>query len=159
MRFFKSFLIVCFALFAGLVSAETTLVITHPAVSAPTYLDLGQPGQSVGDIRIFHFTAMSSDGSTVTTDWILTTTSVDVKTKTENRITTAVFSFGDGTQNQINIQGVAQYPTVEATLEESQSAKRSVVGGTGRFADDIGWMETTHLKDGTWQHVLHLKKP
>ncbi len=151
-------LLVGFLVVSGLSMAETKIVVTHPEIEPPTVLDHGKHGQSIGDIRIWQFDAKANDGSSVTTDWILTTTGVVESTGMEYRITSAVFSFGDGTDDQIVIQGVAQYPSAKATLEQSKPTKRAITGGTGKFAGASGWIESTHLKNaGGWEHVLHLK--
>lgn len=156
----------CFAIltmtFSSLSLAERLITVTHPEVPAATLLDHGAPGQSIGDIRLWHFKANSDDGAELMTDWIMTTTGVNPssagnESKIESRITSAVFSFGNGTNDQIIIQGVALYPSVRATLKESSPTPRAITGGTGKFAGVGGWVETTHLKDGTWKHVLHLQ--
>ena len=144
--------------FSGLSMAERLVTVTHPEVPAATLLDHGAPGQSIGDIRLWHFKATADDGTELMTDWIMTTTGVNISPPgVESRITSAVFSFGNGTNDQIIIQGVAMYPSARATLVESSPTARAVTGGTGKFAGVGGWVETTHLKDGTWKHVLHLQ--
>jgi hypothetical protein len=159
MSFIKS-LVMASAIIASSMSvaAETKITVSHPEIAAPTYIDHGKPGQSIGDIRIWQFEAKANDGALVTTDWILTTTGVAPDSGMEYRITSAVFSFGEGTSDQIVIQGVAQYPSVKATLDQSVPTRRAITGGTGKFAGAGGWVESTHLPNGAgWQHVLHLK--
>lgn len=138
--------------------AATRIVVSHPEIEAPTFIDQGKPGQSIGDVRIWQFEAKANDGTVVTTDWILTTTGVAVDTGMEYRITSAVFSFGNGTKDQVVIQGIAQYPSVKATLDQSMPTHRAITGGTGKFAGVRGWVETMHLPDGGgWKHTLYLK--
>lgn len=159
MRFLKPLLVV-FAIITSSVSiaAERKIVVSHPEITAPTYIDHGASGQSIGDVRIWQFEAKANDGALVTTDWILTTTGFVPDSGMEYRITSAVFSFGAGTADQIVIQGVAQYPSVKATLDQSVPTRRAITGGTGKFAGAGGWMESTHLPNGGgWQHVLYLK--
>jgi len=147
-----------FLLFTNLVFAETVITVTHPEVPAPTLLDHGAKGQSIGDVRLWHFKAKASNSSEVMTDWIMTTTSVSEETSgMESRITSAVFSFNSGQKDQIIIQGVASYPSLKSSLVESSPTARAITGGTGKFAGVGGWVETTHLADGSWQHVLHIK--
>lgn len=142
---------------AGAAQAQSTLTITHPEVPAPTLLDLGEPGESVGDMRLWHFQAQADDGSEVRVDWRMTTTGVNAPEKgVDSRISTGIFSVGD-TSNQIILEGVALYPGKESTMEVSSSTVRVVVGGSGRFAGAGGWVETTHLDDGSWKHVFHLE--
>ena len=156
--FFRQFVASIFLLFMGLVCAQTVITVTHPEVPAPTLLDHGSKGQSVGDVRLWHFKAKANNSTEVMTDWIMTTTSVSEESGgMESRITSAVFSFGSGSKDQIIIQGVASYPGTKATLVESSPTARAITGGTGKFAGAGGWVETTHLTDGSWQHVLRIK--
>lgn len=137
--------------------AQNKIVITHPKVDPPTYLDNGKPGQSVGDVRIFQFPAKADDGTNVLTDWILTTTGLADEKGAEYRITSAVISFGTGTNDQIVIQGIAKYSSASATLKEATVTKRAITGGTGKFGGVGGWIETEHLSDGSWRHTLYIK--
>lgn len=133
-----------------------TITVSHPEVPAPTYVDLGDEGPSVGDIRLWHFDATADEGSTVQTDWVMTTTGVDVpEAGVQARITTGVFSFGS-TGDQLILEGAALYPGEGATLKVSSSTIRSIIGGSGKHAGASGWVESIHRDDGTWQHVFHL---
>ncbi len=157
MRMLKIILVVVSMFAASLSIADTKIIITHPEVPPPTFLDFGKSGQSVGDVRIWHFDAKTDSGSKLTTDWIMTTTGLVSDKGIEYRITSAVFSFDDGTKDQLVIQGVAKYPSAKATLEEASSTRRAITGGTGKFAGIGGWVETVHLPDGSWQHTLYIK--
>jgi len=157
MKIFKSILITLAMLTSTLILAETKIIVTHPEVPPATLLDHGKPGQSIGDVRLWHFPAKANDGSAVMTDWIMTTTGVVGDKGVEYRITSAVFSFDDGTKDQIVIQGVAKYASAKATLEESTSTRRAITGGTGKFGGIGGWIETEHLSDGSWRHTLYVK--
>lgn len=138
--------------------AETTVTISHPEVTAPTLIDQGEPGESVGDVRIFHFDAEADDGSAVRVDWVMTTTAIDAPSKgIDSRISTGVFSMGEDAATQLILQGVAFYPGKEATMKVSSSAIRVIAGGSGRFAGARGWVESIHLDDGSWQHVFHIE--
>jgi hypothetical protein len=149
---------VTLALFISCLSlAQTKIIVTHPEVPPPTYLDHGKPGQSIGDVRLWHFPAKTDDGTNLTTDWIMTTTGIVSDKGMEYRITSAVFSFDDGTKDQIVIQGVAKYPSAKATLEEHTNTRRAITGGTGKFGGVGGWIETEHLSDGSWRHILYIK--
>lgn len=133
-----------------------TVTVNHPEVQPPTFLDLGDEGPSVGDVRLFHFDGTSDDGSVVSTDWVMTTTAVDTpETGVQVRMVTGVFSFGnDG--DQLILEGVALYPGEGATLKVSSSTIRSIIGGSGEYAGASGWVESIHNDDGTWQHTFHI---
>jgi hypothetical protein len=137
--------------------AQSTLTITHGEIPKPTFLDHGEPGRSVGDIRIWNFDAKASNGDAVNTNWIMTTTGINQSKGIEQRIVNAAFYFNGSTDNQILIQGVAEYRITKAALEESVTTRRAIIGGTGKYANAQGWMETKHLPNGNWQHVLNLK--
>lgn len=139
-------------------SAETTITVTHPATPTPTFIDNGTPGKSVGDVRIFHFNGTADDGGTVRTDWIMTTTGIGtLEENVDSRITLGVFSFDDGPEDQLLLQGVAFYPNGNSTLKASSSTIRAIIGGTGAFAGASGWVDSNHLEDGTWRHVFHIE--
>ena len=140
MHLFKILVVSGILLASNMSMAATKIVVSHPEIEAPTFIDHGKPGQSIGDVRIWQFEAKANDGTVVTTDWILTTTGVAVETGVEYRITSAVFSFGDGTKDQVVIQGIAQYPSVKATLDQSTPTRRAITGGTGKFAGVGGWV-------------------
>lgn len=60
MKRFISAVAVTFAL-AGPAVAEQSLTISHGPVPTPTYIDLGAPGDSVGDQRIWQFNGQTDD--------------------------------------------------------------------------------------------------
>lgn len=141
----------------GAAQAQSIVTVTHPEVPVPTLIDLGETGESVGDMRLWHFDGEADDGGEVRIDWVMTTTGVDVPEKgLDSRISTGVFSVGTGTENQLILEGVAYYPGKGSTMEVSTSAVRVVVGGSGRFAGARGSVVSTHRDDGTWTHVFHL---
>jgi hypothetical protein len=146
------------ATFATSAQAQSTFTVTHPELSPPTLVDLGEPGDSVGDVRLFHFDGQGDDGSAVRVDWTMTTTAIDVPAQgIDSRISTGVFSIGDDASSQLILQGVAHYPGEDATMAVSSSAVRVVTGGSGRFSGARGWVESTHLPDGSWRHTFHLE--
>lgn len=137
--------------------AASTVTITHGALAAPTLVDLGEPGESPGDMRIFHFGAEAENGSDVRVDWVMITTAVNAPEQgLDTRANTGIFSVGGGTDNQLILEGVTLYPGKGSTMQVSSSSVRVVTGGSGRFAGANGWDETTHHADGTWTHVFHL---
>jgi hypothetical protein len=154
---YKNILISILAFLSLNAIAQSTLTITHGEIPKPTFLDHGEPGRSVGDIRIWNFDAKLNNAINVNTNWIMTTTGINQSKGIEYRITSAVFSFNNSPDDQILIQGIAEYKIAKAALEESASTRRAIIGGTGKYANAQGWMETKHLTNGSWQHVLNLK--
>jgi len=158
-RFISAVSALAFAASAALAgcsdSSAATVVVTHPAVPKPTYVDNGDEGPSVGDVRLWNFPATGPGGIAVTTDWIMTTTGEDVPEKgVEMRITSAVFSFGGS--DTLLLQGVGLYPGEGATLKPATSLERAIVGGTGKYEGATGWVESTHNADDTWTHTFHI---
>ena len=137
--------------------AATTLTVIHGNTPDPTYIDLGSAGDSVGDQRIWEFSGKASDGQAVTMDWIMTTTGQpDVATGLERRVTTGLFSLGDAGGDQIVIEGVGRYPIAGSTVKVDSTLERAIIGGTGKYAGARGTVTTSHLADGTWQHIFTL---
>ncbi len=130
---------------------------SEPEVPAPTVIDLGVAGDSVGDQRIWHYTGTTPEDQVVMMDWIMTTTAAsDQTTPLESRVTNGVFAFGEATSDRILIQGIGQYPVSGSTVKVASTLERAIIGGTGSFAGATGTVMTTHLPDGTWQHVFSL---
>ncbi len=143
--------------FSGLALANTTLTITHGPTPAPTLLDMGEPGDSGGDVRIWRFSAKSSDNQAVMMDWLMTNTGyAEHTTELERRITISVVSFDDEGKDTIQLQGVGLYPITGSTLKSNVTLERAVIGGTGQYAGASGAVTSTHLTDGSWQHVFNL---
>jgi hypothetical protein len=86
-----------------------------------------------------------------------TTSSFDQTTQLESRLTNGVFLFGDGSSDHILIEGVGLYPASGSTVEVASTLERAITGGTGKFAGARGTVMSTHLSDGTWEHVFSLE--
>lgn len=143
---------------SGFALAGETMTLTHGKAPDPTYIDFGTPGASIGDQRIWQFNAKSDGGDTVLMDWVmLTTGTVADSPGVERRMTSAVFSFSSGPSDRILIEGIGVYPTAGATVKIDATLERAVIGGTGKYAGARGTLVTTHLEDGSWQHVVHLQ--
>jgi len=150
-------LITALCTFSGVAIAQQSLTVTHGSVPAPTYIDLGEPGDSAGDQRVWQFDGQTADKEPVMTDWIMTTTSRTSPVKgLETRVTLGVFSFGKDNKDTILIQGLGFYPTTGSTLKSDAVLERAVIGGTGQYAGATGVVTSTHLRDDTWQHVFSL---
>jgi hypothetical protein len=135
-----------------------TVTVTHAAITA-TYVDLGAPGASVGDLRLFEIpTSIMGGKGTGRMDATMTTTGMNVpEPGSEIRIAQLVFTFGRE-QDQIVVTGTGVYPVAGAVLAEDTTTVRPVVGGSGAYAGANGWCESTHFADGTWRHVFHLER-
>ena len=138
--------------------AGQSMTLTHGKAPNPTYIDLGAPGESIGDERIRQFEARSDDGEAVVMNWVmLTMGDVAGSPGIERRMTSAVFTFSSSPSDTILVQGLGLYPSTGATVKIDATLERAVIGGTGKFAGASGTLVTTHLDDGSWQHVMHLQ--
>lgn len=136
-------------------SDTETVTVAHGKVPAPTLVDVGTEGNSVGDQRIFRFDG-DADGTVVHMDWIMTTTALSTpEPGVESRVTSAVFAFG-GLDDTILLQGTGLYPEKASTFKVSSTLVRSIIGGTGKYRGAAGWVESTNNADGTWTHVFHI---
>lgn len=153
-------LVLAFAAVAALAvagcSGAKTVTVLHPAVTATT-VDAGDPGQSVGDVRLFETpTTVEGGGAAGRMDATLTTTAVNVPSAGEEiRIGVLVFSFANEA-DQVVVEGSSTYPAAGATIDPDTSTIRPIVGGSGTYAGARGWAESFHLADGSWKHVLHI---
>ncbi len=155
-RFLIPFLVLPALSFPAL--ADSTITVTHGKTPDPTYLDFGVVGDSIGDQRIWEFGGTTTENESVVMDWVMTTTGQTVGTEgTENRMTSAVFSFGSGTSDRILVQGIGAYPATGSTVKLDTRLERAIIGGTGKYAGARGTVLTTHLEDGTWQHVFSIE--
>lgn len=137
------------------VFAATTLTVTHGQTPDPTYIDLGVEGDSVGDQRIFEFEGRTTEGDAVTLDFLMTTMGLpDDGMEFENRMTVAIFSFGNETGDRVMFEGMGQYPRAGSTVKVDAAVERAIIGGTGKYTGVHGTVLSTHLADGSWQHVL-----
>jgi quercetin dioxygenase-like cupin family protein len=136
----------------------TTLTVTHGPVSI-TLANPQSDGHQPGDLRVTSLPIADVSGATVgRLDSTLTTVGIDVpNVGDEVRISTLIFSFGDGS-DQVVVNGTALYPKAAPTIASSTSVVRPITGGSGMYAGVGGWAETEHLADGTWRHTFHFDR-
>ena len=142
------------------VADRPQLEVLHDAVTPQATLDFGAPGNSSGDMRLFSFSGTSTDGQSVTMDWVMTTTGPSQHiTGAERRTTTGNFAFGAKESDQLVIQGVGLYPSDDSTFTSGRSLVRMITGGMGRYADAMGQVLSQHYEDNTWSHTFYLESP
>lgn len=135
-----------------------TLTVTHGPVTI-TLANRQSDGHQLGDLRVTSLPIADETGATVgRIDSTLTTVGIDSpKAGDEVRISTLIFSFGDGS-DQIVVNGTALYPKAAPTIASSTTVVRPITGGSGAYAGVGGWAETEHLADGTWRHTFHFDR-
>ena len=126
-----------------------------------TLLNLGAPGNSLGDV--YHFVAPlhSERGGPVTGELVGSKTLVKVPTETnpnlERRATLMFFTFYDR-KDQIIAFGVAHYSPGAPEFDPGHSAVRAILGGTGKYIGARGQLTSTRNADGTYTQVFTLLK-
>ena len=124
-------------------------------------LDLGAPGNSLGDVYHFSASLHSEPGGPVTGELIGSKTLVKVATEAnpslERRATLMFFTFTDR-KDQIIAFGVADYSPSAAEFEASQPAVRAILGGTGKYMGARGQLASTRNADGSYTQVFTLLK-
>ena len=124
-------------------------------------LDLGAPGNSLGDIYHFSAPLHSERGGPVTGEVIGSKTLVKMATDAdpnlERRATLLFFTFADR-KDQIIAFGVADYTPSAPEFDAGQSVVRPVLGGTGKYMGARGQVTTTRSADGSYTQVFTLLK-
>ena len=124
-------------------------------------LDLGAPGNSLGDV--YHFVAPlhSSPGGPVTGELIGAKTLVKVPTEDnpnlEKRATLMFFTFDDR-KDPIIAFGVADYSPGAPEFDPGHSAVRAILGGTGKYMGARGQVTSTRNADGSYTQAFTLLK-
>lgn len=138
--------------------AGSTVTATNGLLPDPTYIDLGDAGDSVGDQRIWQVTGTGQDDQIVTMTMIMTTTGQPGQSSdVETRLSQAIFAFGEGTGDTVLFSGTGTYPKAGSTVKAHATLERAILGGTGTYAGAKGTVVTTHQPDGTWQHVFRFE--
>ena len=140
-------------------STETfTLYQDAPKMSR---LDLGAPGNSLGDVYHFSAALHSESGGPVTGEVIGSKTLVkeatDANPNLERRATLLFFTFAGG-KDQIIAFGAADYPSSAPEFEAGQPVVRPVLGGTGKYMGARGQVNSTRNADGSYTQVFTLLK-
>src|ERR1043166_4713000 len=124
-------------------------------------LDLGAPGNSLGDIYHFSAPLHSERGGPVTGEVIGSKTLVKVATDAnpnlERRATLLFFTFAEG-KDQIIAFGAADYSPSAPEFDAGQPVVRLVLGGTGKYMGARGQVNSTRNADGSYTQVFTLLK-
>ena len=124
-------------------------------------LDLGAPGNSLGDIYHFSAPLHSERGGPVTGEVIGSKTLVKMATDAdpnlERRATLLFFTFADR-KDQIIAFGVADYKPSAPEFDAAQPAVRAILGGTGKYMGVRGQVTSTRNADGSYTQVFTLLK-
>ncbi|PYK05461.1 MAG: hypothetical protein DME67_05150 [Verrucomicrobia bacterium] len=158
------------ALLASTLVAACGLRSTNPSTETLTIyqdapkmklLDLGEPGNSPGDVYHFFAPLHSSPGGPVIGEVFGSKTLVKLATdgnpNLEQRTTLLSFTFSDR-QDQIIALGVADYSPTAGEFNPSQPRARAILGGTGKYMGARGQLTSTRNADGSYTQVFTLLK-
>ena len=124
-------------------------------------LDLGVPGNSLGDVYHFSAPLHLERGGPVTGELVGSKTLVklptDANPNMERRATLMFFTFADS-KDQIIAFGAADYSPSTPEFEAGKSAVRPVLGGTGKYIGALGEVTSTRNADGSYTQVFTLLK-
>jgi len=124
-------------------------------------LDLGEPGNSPGDVYHFFAPLHSSPGGPVIGEVFGSKTLVKLATDAnptfEQRATLLSFTFNDR-QDQIIALGIADYAPTAGEFDAEKSRARAILGGTGKYMGARGQLTSTRNADGTYTQVFTLLK-
>lgn len=122
-------------------------------------LDLGQPGNSPGDVYNFSAALRSSPGGQPTGEVFGSKTLIKLATDAnphlEKRATLLFFTFGDH-QDQIVASGITDYAASAGEFTASQPVIRPILGGTGKYVGARGQLTSTRNADGSYTQVFTL---
>jgi hypothetical protein len=142
-------------------NASTESFTVHEDAPKMSLLDLGQPGNSPGDVYHFFAPLRSSRGGPVTGELFGSKTLIKLATNTkpgiENRGTLLFFTFG-GHQNQIVVFGITEYSPSAGEFAAGKSVVRPILGGTGKYMGARGQLTSTRNADGSYTQVFTLLK-
>ena len=142
-------------------SPSTETFTVYEDAPKMSLLDLGAPGNSLGDVYHFSAALHSKPGGPATGELIGSKTLVKVATEAnpslERRATLMFFTFADR-KDQIIAFGVADYSPSAPEFEAGQPAVRGILGGTGKYMGARGEVTSTRNADGSYTQVFTLLK-
>jgi hypothetical protein len=124
-------------------------------------LDVGQPGNSPGDVYYFSAPLRSSAGGQITGEVFGSKTLIKLASEAnpnvEKRGTLLFFTFGAG-QDQIVVFGITDYSPTAGEFAAGKPVVRPVLGGTGKYMGARGQVTSTRNADGWYTQVFTLIK-
>jgi len=144
--------------FGALQAAEVTTKLTiHQDEPTLVHVDLGQKGQSHGDLLVFDAPVQSTDGDKGKLSGFLLTVDIPERNQEvfQDRIVSMVFDLGDA--NTLVISGKSVYPHPgELEMVKNNPQIRAIIGGTGKYIGARGQISTTRDDDGGYTHHIEL---
>ena len=147
-----------FTLFAGATGAGQGTTSLTLLQAKPHIVQVNNPVGNEGTLEFFSgdlTTTAGIDAGTVAGTILIVDVSDGSRGNHEARDRTLTFDTPDG---EIQAEGLSYYTQNELELELGQPVVISVVGGTGKYLGATGEVQTTHLADGSYEHVFTLVK-
>ena len=130
------------------------------ALSVSALIDLGERGNSPGDVYHFFAPLRSSPGGQVICEVSGSKTLIKLATEAnpdlEKRGTLMFFTFGG--QDQIVVFGITDYSPTAGEFAAGRPVVRPVLGGTGKYMGARGQLSSTRNADGSYTQVFTLLK-
>tara|TARA_B110000977_G_scaffold178121_1_gene235337 strand:- start:38 stop:526 length:489 start_codon:yes stop_codon:yes gene_type:complete len=160
MRLFLAlaFVFIAFSNSGALQAAELKTKFTiHQDKPSLAHVDIGQKGQSHGDLMAFDATVQATNGEKGKLSGFVLTVDIPEKEHDvlQDRIDSMVFDFGNA--NTLVISGKAAYPhRGELEIAKNNPQIRAIVGGTGKYIGARGQITTIRDDDEGYTHVIEL---
>jgi hypothetical protein len=160
MRLFLAltFVFIAFSNSGVLQAAEVTTKFTiHQDEPSLARVDIGQKGQSHGDLMAFDATVQATNGEKGKLSGFVLTVDIPEKEHEvfQDRIVSMVFDFGNA--NTLVISGKSVFPhRGELEIAKNIPQIRAIVGGTGKYIGARGQISTRHDDDEGYTHVIEL---
>ena len=120
-----------------------------------TQLDLGNQGNSHGDMLAFEGAVTGDNGLKGTIQGIVITIDIaEGDDATEDRVGQIYFDFGGG--NSLVVAGHSVYKGNSLLIEPGVGQVRAVIGGTGDYMGSNGQITTTRNADGSYDYLVEL---
>ena len=138
-------------------AAEVTTKFTiHQDEPSLARVDIGQKGQSHGDLMAFDATVQATNGEEGKLSGFVLTVDIPEKEHEvfQDRIVSMVFDFGNA--NTLVISGKSVFPhSGELEIAKNNPQIRAIVGGTGKYIGARGQITTVRDDEG-YTHVIEL---
>lgn len=134
--------------------AKRTLKL-HQEKPVLAHLDMGETGNSHGDILAFEAAISGENGLKGQMQGLLITIDIaDGEDTYEDRSGQIYVDLGDG--NTLVVAGRSVYKGTEKEIEAGVPQIRAIIGGTGDYMGARGQMTTTRNGDGSYDHLVEL---
>jgi hypothetical protein len=134
-------------------SGTKTIRFVSPDV-APSFVDLGEPGRSVGDLTIFDGTVLDGKGEQEVGHYYGTQVTVAVA---DTQVVQSMITYDLGDDDSLLFGGIGEYPAEGGGLVKGQRFTRPVLGGTGRYAGATGTVTTIRRDDGSYEQRFRIE--